>query len=304
MKKEALNPRLKAVLIISLVIYLATIFSLSYISDASLALVFVGTIPVLIYLIIFFLFFDFENFHLWISWTTPLILNIAFFYLWQSGSFEIINDMEGPTLTVLNLLISYIINIFFFFVLSADDKEKTKYLTKEEHLLRQHEEYKKQIRFLEGQILHYQKQVHINKGNFDVNLRSIEDKCKAINFVIGRVYSDKKGGSDEIRAKLRIDNELYNSFSELVSGFKHENAVRLMNLLERIVKRLELLETKEDHYIKIKHAQIPAEREHDDTILDVLARNDKDPVKEYHAEAKEVCEKLIKYLRENIIADK
>ena len=36
-----------------------------------------------------------------------------------------------------------------------------------------------------------------------------------------------------------------------------------------------------------------------DTVLDVLANNDKDPVREYHAEAKEICEKLIVYLNSN-----
>jgi hypothetical protein len=48
--------------------------------------------------------------------------------------------------------------------------------------------------------------------------------------------------------------------------------------------------------VKLKRPKIPSIRRRYDTVLDVLANNDKDPVKEYVAEAHEICDKLLKYL--------
>lgn len=301
MHKEIFSFRVRMALVLALVIYISTIVSLGLISQSGMGLVFVGTIPVLLYLILFFALFDYEQVHLWFSWTAPLVICIAFYYLWQSGIIPILNAMEGPTLTVLNLLISYLINLFFFFVLAAGSRPKVKTVIKQdENLIQQQQNMEKQIKFLESQIIHYQNQLHVTKQNFGISLKGIEDKCKAINFVIGRVYSDKHGGNPEIRNKLKIDSGLYNTFSTITADFKHTDALRLLSLLGNVQKKLSQFEAKEPDLIKIeKNAKIPLPRNTSDTIIDIMAKNDKDPIKEYYSQAKEVCEKLIEFVRAN-----
>ncbi|HEY9701089.1 MAG TPA: hypothetical protein V6C58_01490, partial [Allocoleopsis sp.] len=143
------------------------------------------------------------------------------------------------------------------------------------------------------------KKLKITRENFSVNLRSIEDKCKAINFVIGRVYSDKKGANATIREQLRIDTEWYNAFSELSTNYVESDAGKLMHILDKIYKKLILLEQEESDLLKIGKAKLPVIRQEKDTVLDILARNDKDPIKYFHSEAKEICTKLIGFLKEN-----
>jgi len=143
----------------------------------------------------------------------------------------------------------------------------------------------------------------VSKENFNITLRSIEDKCKAINFVIGRVYSEKKGATENERSKLRINSELYNSFSELTTDFKAEDAEKLYAVLRHIHKRLLDLELPEREVITLGTVSLPVDRDAhgNDKIIEVLQKNDKDPVKEYHAGAKEICEKLMNFLRESYL---
>ena len=81
-------------------------------------------------------------------------------------------------------------------------------------------------------------ELEITKKNFKYNLRGIEDKCKAINFVIGRVYSDKKGGNKEVREQLKINRDLYNTFSEITANFSNDNVKDLIIILILLIHSL------------------------------------------------------------------
>ncbi|HII71863.1 TPA: hypothetical protein HA265_03860, partial [Candidatus Woesearchaeota archaeon] len=146
---------------------------------------------------------------------------------------------------------------------------------------------------LRGLVHSYAHELDVTKKEVQVSLRSIEDKCKALNFVIGRVYADKRGGSPEIREKIHIPREMYNEFSEIIQHPKKAEAAKLMKVLRLILAKLEQMELEEGSVFKPKKGRIPLERQKGDPVLAVLARNDNDPVIDYHAEAKLICQKLI-----------
>ncbi len=159
---------------------------------------------------------------------------------------------------------------------------------------------RKQVVDLEHQKVNVQKQV--TRENFTLSLKSIEDKCKAINFVIGRVYSDKKGGTQQVRDKIHIPRELYNSFSQMAAQFKQEHMGELLKVLEQIYRVLVQLELPEKDVIKVhKNAHLPLQRDPEgkDRILDVLARNDQDPIMEYQSESKEIVRRLSEFIQKN-----
>jgi len=144
--------------------------------------------------------------------------------------------------------------------------------------------------------------LNVTKDNFTSSLRSIEDKCKAINFVIGRVYSDRKGGSPASRDILKINRILYNAFSKITSNFDVKHIKVLMQILNLLQKKLGLLLLAENKLIKIKHipnSNIKRNAHGHTPVIDVLIQNDDDPVKEYYAEANEICINMIKYLKQN-----
>jgi predicted RNA-binding protein with EMAP domain len=162
--------------------------------------------------------------------------------------------------------------------------------------------YEEKIKRLNERIAEAELSLKITHENFTVNLRSIEDKCKAINFVIGRVYSDKHGGNKKTRALLNINRILYNTFSKITSDFDTSQIVHLMLVLKLLQKKLSLYHISENKLFNLRsNPKIPLRRNSDgrDIILDVLSWNDDDPIKEYHAEASEICLNMINYLEEN-----
>lgn len=162
--------------------------------------------------------------------------------------------------------------------------------------------YQQRIKSLYQELETTKRALKITKENFSVSLRSIEDKCKAINFVVGRVYSDRNGGHKEIRELLNINRLLYNTFSEMTHDLKDENITTLSYVLSLLKKKLSLFLVPEKVLFTIPKSKIgflKRDSEGEDIVLDILASNDKDPVREYHAEATEICNNLINFLREN-----
>jgi hypothetical protein len=141
---------------------------------------------------------------------------------------------------------------------------------------------------------------HEAPKEIDEVIHSIEDKVKALNFVIGRVYSVYHGGTDQLRNKLRIDKTWYDDFNQIdrtdIDKRKHEAIV----LLQKIKARLDLLQRTEKDVLGNELAQLK-NIQHDpagnDKIITVLVKNDKDPVQRYYDGAMSFCEDALKILR-------
>ncbi len=123
-------------------------------------------------------------------------------------------------------------------------------------------------------------------------IATIEDRCKAINFVVGRVYSVHHGATAGMRDKIKIDPQWYNDLSAAMEDpEKNKNILR--GVIERIKRRLEQLHEHEATvFTKAEVSRLKKlERKTDGKtrILDVLAENDSDPVEQYVASAEEYC---------------
>lgn len=305
------------------VIYLIIVSGMSILSNANPGLVFIGTTPILFHLITLHVLNHEEDRNRLFFWGSPFIFSAALFIIWSANSMELISSMDGPSLFVLNTVISYSYNLFIVMI-NFRSKKFSHFLKDEENkkqirapspvqnyfrkkaAITAHENkvYKEKITNLEQQIKEATAELIITKKNFSINLRSIEDKCKAINFVIGRVYSNKKGGSKEIREKIRIKPELYNEFSAIASNFNDKYANHLLGVLEQIKKRLILLELEERTLFKPdSNPMIELKRSDygNDKIIQVLKNNDKDPIYDYYTEAKEICERLISFLKKEYV---
>ncbi|MGV8171522.1 MAG: hypothetical protein ACP5OA_02395 [Candidatus Woesearchaeota archaeon] len=309
----------KIAIVIGIILYIGAFIFMAMTSDTSIYRVFIGMLPTLLYLITFFFLFKMDASTVAL-WVLPLAFPLLFIILWYSNAFGLLNTMDTPVVAVVNVILSYFINIFLLLILTAGTKthkvEHTYHDTKEIGKIKHElgvvtsqlhntatelEETKQRLLETQKVAIEAKKELIVSKENFNLTLRSIEDKCKAINFVIGRVYSEKKGAGEQVRSKLRIDSELYNSFSELTSDFKAEDAQKLYVILKHIYSRLSTLELPEKDVIKLHEAALPVDRDKhgNDAILDVLRKNDKDPILEYHSGAKEICEKLMDFLEEN-----
>ena len=180
-----------------------------------------------------------------------------------------------------------------------------KELKNKEKLEEKTKKQEKKIKSLKEELVKTRQEL-VTNSNVTRTLRSIEDKCKAINFVIGRVYSEKKGGTIEIRRKLHIPPVLYNSFSKMSSDFEKTNKKELLKIVKELYVRLKLLENKEKEVFKLEESRLKSNRNQkgEDKIIDVLTKNDTDPVEDYYLEAKEIINKVIEYLNKEIKDEK
>ncbi len=284
--------------ILSFLLYFLFIFAVAWMANEELFIVFFGFFPVFLYLIATFilLYLDFAMAE--IVYLFPIVLGAAFYAIWYFDVSPFLSVMNGPMLTVLNIVVSFV----FAAVLSllhphGVDKLRGGLGVKMEHPEAILDNSEEEVSF---ENTHGPEELPTPDKPMSVTIRGIEDKCKAINFVIGRVYSTKRGGSKEIRSQIGISKEWYNAFSALLQGDDVLDPKELLSVVEQISNRLHDLEKPEAELFELEKAKIEVERSADgsDTILSVLSHNDKDPVEEYHAEALEVCQQVINYLNQ------
>jgi hypothetical protein len=131
-------------------------------------------------------------------------------------------------------------------------------------------------------------------------VQSIEDKVKAINFVIGRVYRSSNGGTMKMRERLRIPSEWYNEFHLLKDEELTEKLENATVLVRKIRDRLAVYAMKESEVFSeaeianLKH--LARRKDGEDTIINVLKTNDRDPVDHYYMSAVEFCDRIIEEL--------
>lgn len=250
-KTDAIRRAVEFTCIIALA---AFIFWIGFSSEAPFGSVIAGFLPA-IFSLIFLISVTETKRHVEYMWIMPLIFSIVFLVLGLVQA-PLFDKMEIGKLTFLNIVISYI----FLLLISYPEAYK-----KAEH---------DQEKQKEKDIKH---QFH-----------SIEGKCKAINFVIGRVYRSSNGGTTSLRDKIRISSELYNEFQRLLKEGTREEIIVVLDKIGKALFQLnkpekEIFGPRATGFLK----NILRDDEGNDNIISVLAKNDNDPVVSYYEEALE-----------------
>lgn len=278
-----------AILVLMFVIILTSLST-----NSPLFLVLVGFSPTLITIIVCILIYEEITHYKVAVWFIPFILTGVFFFLLSSQQFTQYNLKVG-TLSGINILLSVVyLAIFFLFFGIALKLPKRKTETKVVHHV------------------HHSQNAQSNQPrpqapqSIREYVASIEDKSKAINFVIGRVYNKYHGGSKELRDKISINKEWYNEFSEILKTEGNEpgkiedirdrdKLVSLLYVVNKIQERLNLAKKTEETVFGQKHLNLKnlhRSATGTDVILDVMKENDKDPIDSYYKGALNFCDQL------------
>lgn len=150
----------------------------------------------------------------------------------------------------------------------------------------ENEDYKHKIDTLESQVK--QGKEDVTEESLNIHLHNVEEKAKSLNAIIGRVYQDKNGGSAKIRERLHIPREFYNALTHDAS----------LPALEGIYEKLLILELPEKGVFHIRKKVLRRDENGNDPIIEVLANNDSDPAMTIYTELKDLCQKIIHYVRE------
>ncbi|MGE0793214.1 MAG: hypothetical protein AB7V77_03500 [Candidatus Woesearchaeota archaeon] len=250
-------------------VFIFIIFT-AYIGDHSIFLVLIGFLPTILTIIISLLMHEQVKHHKHLLWIVPILVIGGFFALKDNVLFL---DMDMDVLTGVNFILA-LLYVVFAFAIFGEEEEKVNVQAIEHIIPIPHKEEKKSLK------------EYIN---------SIEDKSKALNFVIGRVYSQSHGGNKSMREKIQISSELYNEFSLIGISEGQIDKVKLLDLINTIELKLKLLEkTEKDVFETACNAlkNLIRDVHGKDKIIDVLDHNDKDPVRSYYEGALEFCERV------------
>lgn len=257
-----------------LLLVLVLVVAVAAIGDFNIFFVFIGFFPTILTIIISLSLHEHYAKHKQILWLLPLIIVGASYYIGMATP-SIYDQFDVGMLTGVNMILSitYVLIVFSGFIKEKQIKE-----------VRAPKEPTKQT---------LQDYVH-----------SIEDKSKALNFAVGRVYNKYHGGTNEIREKLRIPAEWYNEFSLIGVGTDTIDIEKLTDLITRFELQLKNFNKTEAELFKDKVKSLKNlihDPQGNDKILDVLDHNDKDPVKSYYDGALDFCLKIKDEIKNNTL---
>ncbi|MFP4424767.1 MAG: hypothetical protein ACLFP2_06095 [Candidatus Woesearchaeota archaeon] len=258
-------------------------------TNSPLFIIFLSFIPTLLTIIASVLFFATgELRHKIAVWTVPIFTCIIWYAIAMSGQVAGLNQVEAGNIIFLN----FVISIFYLIILDLFQFLDSVLIRPIEKRLIKENSTESKKRYNRESELEQSVLYHNTEKNIETYIQAIEDKAKALNFVIGRVYSNKHGGSAKLREKIRIPKEMYNLFSEIPPDQISQNLKTLRNAVEAIYKQLEKMN--ESQTKVFGHANF-YNITHDpkDRIIDVLIDNDKDPVATYYQSAMEFCSKAL-----------
>lgn len=269
---------------------------------------FIGLMPILLTIIVTYIVLD--NYHLEHGFIMvfPFIFTGIFFVLGLSDNLP--KGMDYGLLSSVNIVFGLVFDIAIivhYSILKRHRKAKTEQEAWEEELKKEAEKQVMEESWIEKLGPIPQPEQSGDKERVIIRLESdedvkgfvssIEDKSKAINAAIGRVYSVKHGGSESLRKKIRIDAEHYNEINELKKLPLDKRRILAIELLRKIKDKLDLLNKPENQVFdksELQHlSNLVRDSGGNDKILEVLIKNDKDPVKQYYDGALEFCDEAL-----------
>lgn len=255
--------------------------------------VFLTLLPTFLTLVFVYLLFNIsKERYKYMVWVLPLLLSMTFYLISSAKAVPVLNKVDAANLAVFNFVLS-MIPIIILDIFRNIEKALS-YIPKDEIVNKvvKHKAYSQKKDLVKQRIV-----VHATPKNIEKYIQSIEDKSKALNSVIGRIYSVRHRGNESIRNKIKIKSELYNEFSGIDDTDTRAKLEKARSLVLKILESLKLLEKKESEVFGVTASKrlINLKRDPDgnDKIIDVLIANDKDPVETYYKGALEFCNKAL-----------
>jgi len=258
----------------------------------SIFLVLMGFFPTVLVIIISLLIYDQYIEQRKMLWAMPVVI-VGLFYFIGKATPSITGGLDIDILSSINFILSVIYVLVTFSVFRNYKKYAVEGKTIHHHTHHTHQTHNIHNKKTEEPKI-------CKPEELQQYVASIEDKSKALNFAIGRVYSQFHGGSEEIRNKLRIPKDWYNEFSLIGIGTNTVDYVKLNEIIAKFEVHLRVFEKSEKEVFG-KRVENLKNLIHDvvgrDKIIDVLDHNDKDPVRSYYEGALNFCKKVREDMR-------
>lgn len=274
---ETVHKVIRATCLVALVLWFVIIVFLSIVTRSNPFNTLLGLSPVLLTIILTYILVDKYHMENGFLLILPFILTALLYMLGKGGMME---GIDYSTLSGVNIIFGVLFEaviLVHYNILRKQEEVETKKVKEEKLVIKLD-----------------------NEEGVKTFVSCIEDKVKAINAAIGRVYSVRRGGTEPLRKKIKIDAAHYNEFNELKNEKPAQRKATAIKLLNKIKDRLELLQKPEKEVFDKDDMdsllRIERDKKGNDKVINVLIKSDKDPVKAYYEGAMKFCEGAIKVL--------
>jgi len=304
LKQHTTHHIIRTTCLIALVLWFFIIIMLSIVTESSPFSTMMGLSPVLFTIIVSYILVDYYHLESGFLMVFPVIFTGIFLLM---GMGHMLGEVDYANLSVVNL----VFGLLFEAAITMHHSLLKKHL-QEEHVVEEKkteivvspgsDAAKKELVEVKKELASVKKMIVKLDSDEDVKkfIISIEDKAKAINAVIGRVYSVRHGGTESLRKKIKIDPEHYNEFNELKDKAPSKRKSAAVSILNKINSTLDVIEKPEKEVFDSTDLKGLLNLQRDtrgyDRVLDVLAKNDSDPVKLYYEGAREFCKEALNAL--------
>lgn len=306
LKEHATHHIIRTTCLIALVLWFFIIIMLSMVTESSPFSTMMGLSPVLFTIIVSYILVDHYHLESGFLMVFPVIFTGIFLLM---GMGNMLGGVDYMNLSVVNI----VFGLLFEAAITMHHSLLKKHMHEQEaHVVEEKktevvvspeaDAAKKELGEVKKELASVKKMIVKLDSEEDVKkfIISIEDKAKAINAVIGRVYSVRHGGTESLRKKIKIDPEHYNEFNELKDKAPNKRKAAAVSILNKINATLDVMEKKEKEIFDAPDlaslVRLTRNTQGTDKVIDVLARNDSDPVNLYYDGAREFCSEALKAL--------
>ncbi|MFH0870122.1 MAG: hypothetical protein V1866_03635 [archaeon] len=293
--------------LIALVLWFFLIIMLSMVTESSPFSTMMGLSPVLFTIIVSYILVDHYHLESGFLMVFPVIFTGIFLLM---GMGHMLGGVDYMNLSVVNI----VFGLLFEAAITMHHSLLKKHMQEmhEAHIVEEKktetivspeaDAAKKELGEVKKELASVKKMIVKLDSEDDVKkfIASIEDKAKAINAVIGRVYSVRHGGTESLRKKIKIDPEHYNEFNELKDQAPNKRKAAAISILNKINGTLDVIEKQEKEVFDSSDlsglVRLERAARGYDRVIDVLAKNDSDPVKLYYDGAREFCREALSAL--------
>jgi hypothetical protein len=306
LKEHTTHHIIRTTCLIALVLWFFFIIMLSIITESSPFSTMMGLFPVLLTIIVTYILVDHYHLESGFLMVFPVIFTGIFLLM---GMGNMLGGVDYANLSVINI----VFGLLFEAAITMHHSFLKKHMQEQgEHVVEEKkteiivspeaDAAKKELGEVKKELASVKKMIVKLDSEDDVKkfIISIEDKAKAINAVIGRAYSVRHGGTESLRKKIKIDPEHYNEFNELKDKAPNKRRAAAVSILKKINATLDVIEKPEKEVFDSTDLAGLMNLQRDtrgyDRVIDVLAKNDSDPVKLYYEGAREFCREALSAL--------
>ncbi|MBI4150009.1 hypothetical protein HY488_01250 [Candidatus Woesearchaeota archaeon] len=274
-----------------LIIFIIIIWS-GLATESPVANVFAGFLPIILTIVTIFALHDyFEDEYRWTIVLVPLFWCALFLVAANYSTLPLLAILDVQNIVMLNFVLGIIFIALIYYLGNLErslvEKERMKAMKK------------KVISEMTGEERRERHGTALEQ--LDTIFHELEDHAKHLNMTINKIYSQRHGGSQAMRAAIEIPAEWFQEYKRTGVAYSDAKLKAAKNAITLVYERLaDMKKVEKDVFgpavLELQH--LNRDNRGRSKIIDVMVANEPGPIHEHYQKALDNCSKAIEALKQ------